>query len=213
MLKSKCLAIPKRKKTSPVLSRFSEALKESGFKLWLGFLLWYSSSSSSSYQTQFPRHHILHGLNLISSICLIVFLLIFFCFTWILIGKGGEGIVIAPHDVGGHLLGGTDLWKITKDGEDVFYAVDFNRRKEMYICYLLWSDLNLQLCFIMRFTFFMYSDNNLVLWSGILLFDLILMSPTMLWTVLNLLNSKLGRWTKILLVRNNIYIYILSFLM
>lgn len=44
-------------------------------------------------------------------------------------GKG-EGIVIAPH-VAGHLLGGT-LWKITKDGEDVIYAVDFNHRKERY---------------------------------------------------------------------------------
>lgn len=40
----------------------------------------------------------------------------------------GEGIVIAPH-VTGHLLGGT-VWKITKDGEDVVYAVDFNHRKE-----------------------------------------------------------------------------------
>jgi Cft2 family RNA processing exonuclease len=40
----------------------------------------------------------------------------------------GEGIVIAPH-VAGHLLGGT-IWKITKDGEDVVYAVDFNHRKE-----------------------------------------------------------------------------------
>lgn len=59
----------------------------------------------------------------------------------IFIGKG-EGIVIAPH-VAGHLLGGT-VWKITKDGEDVIYAVDFNRRKEKYRCYLL-SDLNSQL--------------------------------------------------------------------
>lgn len=42
-------------------------------------------------------------------------------------GKG-EGIVIAPH-VAGHLLGGT-VWKITKDGEDIIYAVDFNHRKE-----------------------------------------------------------------------------------
>lgn len=40
----------------------------------------------------------------------------------------GEGIVIAPH-VAGHLLGGT-VWKITKDGEDIVYAVDFNHRKE-----------------------------------------------------------------------------------
>ncbi|GJV04659.1 cleavage and polyadenylation specificity factor subunit 2 isoform X1 [Tanacetum coccineum] len=45
-------------------------------------------------------------------------------------GKG-EGIVIAPH-VGGHLLGGT-VWKITKDGEDVIYAVDFNHRKERHL--------------------------------------------------------------------------------
>ncbi|KAL8141831.1 hypothetical protein V2J09_014863 [Rumex salicifolius] len=45
-------------------------------------------------------------------------------------GKG-EGIVIAPH-VAGHLLGGT-IWKITKDGEDVIYAVDFNHRKEMHL--------------------------------------------------------------------------------
>lgn len=45
----------------------------------------------------------------------------------IIAGKG-EGIVIAPQ-VAGHLLGGT-VWKITKDGEDVIYAVDFNHRKE-----------------------------------------------------------------------------------
>ncbi|KAJ0098851.1 hypothetical protein Patl1_20140 [Pistacia atlantica] len=45
-------------------------------------------------------------------------------------GKG-EGIVIAPH-VAGHLLGGT-VWKITKDGEDVIYAVDYNRRKEKHL--------------------------------------------------------------------------------
>uniref|UniRef100_A0A2N9EEK6 Cleavage and polyadenylation specificity factor subunit 2 n=1 Tax=Fagus sylvatica TaxID=28930 RepID=A0A2N9EEK6_FAGSY len=45
-------------------------------------------------------------------------------------GKG-EGIVIAPH-VAGHLLGGT-VWKITKDGEDVIYAVDLNHRKERHL--------------------------------------------------------------------------------
>ncbi|KAL9412278.1 hypothetical protein AB3S75_045826 [Citrus x aurantiifolia] len=45
-------------------------------------------------------------------------------------GKG-EGIVVAPH-VAGHLLGGT-VWKITKDGEDVIYAVDYNRRKEKHL--------------------------------------------------------------------------------
>lgn len=47
-----------------------------------------------------------------------------------MLGKG-EGIVIAPH-VAGHLLGGT-MWKITKDGEDVIYAVDLNHRKERCI--------------------------------------------------------------------------------
>jgi cleavage and polyadenylation specificity factor subunit 2 len=46
-------------------------------------------------------------------------------------GKG-EGIVIAPH-VAGHMLGGS-IWRITKDGEDVIYAVDYNHRKERYIC-------------------------------------------------------------------------------
>ncbi|VFQ80590.1 unnamed protein product [Cuscuta campestris] len=45
-------------------------------------------------------------------------------------GKG-EGVVIAPH-VAGHLLGGT-IWKITKDGEDVIYAVDFNHGKERHL--------------------------------------------------------------------------------
>ncbi|TQD86601.1 hypothetical protein C1H46_027867 [Malus baccata] len=45
-------------------------------------------------------------------------------------GKG-EGIVISPH-ASGHLLGGS-VWKITKDGEDVIYAVDFNHRKEKHL--------------------------------------------------------------------------------
>eukprot|EP01018_Ginkgo_biloba_P031557 Gb_40957 [translate_table: standard] len=45
-------------------------------------------------------------------------------------GKG-EGIVITPY-AAGHLLGGT-VWKITKDGEDVIYAVDFNHRKERHL--------------------------------------------------------------------------------
>lgn len=43
----------------------------------------------------------------------------------------GEGIVIAPH-LAGHLLGGT-MWRITKDGEDVIYAVDFNHRTERHL--------------------------------------------------------------------------------
>ncbi|MQM07767.1 hypothetical protein Taro_040619 [Colocasia esculenta] len=47
-----------------------------------------------------------------------------------LTGKG-EGIVITPY-VAGHLLGGT-VWKITKDGEDVIYAVDYNHRKERHL--------------------------------------------------------------------------------
>uniref|UniRef100_A0A0E0CG54 Cleavage and polyadenylation specificity factor subunit 2 n=1 Tax=Oryza meridionalis TaxID=40149 RepID=A0A0E0CG54_9ORYZ len=48
-----------------------------------------------------------------------------------LLNDKGEGIVIAPH-VAGHDLGGT-VRKITKDGEDVVYAVDFNQRKERHL--------------------------------------------------------------------------------
>ncbi|CAH8272030.1 unnamed protein product [Arabidopsis lyrata] len=43
----------------------------------------------------------------------------------------GRGIVIAPH-VAGHMLGGS-IWRITKDGEDVIYAVDYNHRKERHL--------------------------------------------------------------------------------
>ncbi|KAL6906173.1 hypothetical protein ACP4OV_003774 [Aristida adscensionis] len=50
--------------------------------------------------------------------------------NFLLSGKG-EGIVISPL-VAGHLLGGT-IWKITKDGEDVVYAVDFNHRRERHL--------------------------------------------------------------------------------
>lgn len=42
-------------------------------------------------------------------------------------GKG-EGMTITPY-AAGHLLGGT-IWKITKDTEEILYAVDFNHRKE-----------------------------------------------------------------------------------
>ncbi|KAJ7523061.1 hypothetical protein O6H91_18G035900 [Diphasiastrum complanatum] len=45
-------------------------------------------------------------------------------------GKG-EGISITPY-AAGHLLGGT-IWKITKDTEDIIYAVDFNHRKERHL--------------------------------------------------------------------------------
>ncbi|KAH7429669.1 hypothetical protein KP509_09G061000 [Ceratopteris richardii] len=47
-----------------------------------------------------------------------------------LTGKG-EGITITPY-AAGHLLGGT-VWKITKDTEDIIYAVDFNHRKERHL--------------------------------------------------------------------------------
>jgi hypothetical protein len=76
----------------------------------------------------------LHTLKIIifpvrTSFFFFYFCLIFtkMCAILMVLGKG-EGIVIAPH-VAGHLLGGT-VWKITKDGEDVVYAVDFNHRKE-----------------------------------------------------------------------------------
>jgi cleavage and polyadenylation specificity factor subunit 2 len=45
-------------------------------------------------------------------------------------GKG-EGIVITPY-ASGHLLGGT-IWKISKDTEEIIYAVDFNHRKERHL--------------------------------------------------------------------------------
>lgn len=44
----------------------------------------------------------------------------------------------------GHLLGGT-VWKITKDGEDVVYAVDFNHRKERLDPLLCFSGISLVL--------------------------------------------------------------------
>ncbi len=47
------------------------------------------------------------------------------------LGAGkGEGIIITPY-ASGHLLGGT-IWKISKDTEEIIYAVDFNHRKERY---------------------------------------------------------------------------------
>ncbi|XP_019247454.1 PREDICTED: cleavage and polyadenylation specificity factor subunit 2-like isoform X2 [Nicotiana attenuata] len=41
----------------------------------------------------------------------------------------GLSAPIYATELAGHLLGST-TWKITKDGEDVIYAVDFNHRKE-----------------------------------------------------------------------------------
>ena len=43
----------------------------------------------------------------------------------------GEGMTITPY-AAGHLLGGT-IWKITKDTEEIIYAVDFNHRKERHL--------------------------------------------------------------------------------
>ncbi|GAQ90662.1 Cleavage and polyadenylation specificity factor 2 [Klebsormidium nitens] len=48
----------------------------------------------------------------------------------VLSGKGA-GITISAH-AAGHLVGGT-LWKISKDGEDIIYAVDYNHRKERHL--------------------------------------------------------------------------------
>jgi Cft2 family RNA processing exonuclease len=42
--------------------------------------------------------------------------------------RKGSGIIINPH-AAGHLVGET-LWKISKDGENIIYAVDYNHRKE-----------------------------------------------------------------------------------
>lgn len=40
-------------------------------------------------------------------------------------------MTITPY-AAGHLLGGT-VWKITKDTEEIIYAVDFNHRKERLV--------------------------------------------------------------------------------
>lgn len=46
-------------------------------------------------------------------------------------GKG-HGLTITPH-AAGHMVGGT-IWKIVKDGEEVFvYAVDYNHKKERHL--------------------------------------------------------------------------------
>jgi hypothetical protein len=42
-----------------------------------------------------------------------------------------SGITVTPY-AAGHLLGGT-IWKISKDTEDVLYAVDFNHKKERHL--------------------------------------------------------------------------------
>lgn len=47
-----------------------------------------------------------------------------------LTGKG-EGIVITPY-AAGHMIGGT-MWKITKETEEILYAVDFNHSRERHL--------------------------------------------------------------------------------
>ena len=42
-------------------------------------------------------------------------------------GKG-QGIRITPY-AAGHMIGGT-IWKITKETEEIVYAVDYNHKKE-----------------------------------------------------------------------------------
>lgn len=65
------------------------------------------------------------NLNAFSRICDLIKYI--FSFSCVSAGKG-EGMTITPY-AAGHLLGGT-IWKITKDTEDIIYAVDFNHRKE-----------------------------------------------------------------------------------
>jgi cleavage and polyadenylation specificity factor subunit 2 len=45
-----------------------------------------------------------------------------------------KGITITAHRAG-HSIGGT-VWKITKDTDQIIYAVDYNHKKERY-CYIL----------------------------------------------------------------------------
>ena len=62
----------------------------------------------------------------------------------------------------GHLLGGT-VWKITKDGEDVIYAVDFNHRKERFVSCCC-APSKFAMCF--DFTYSMTIDLHILI-SGI----------------------------------------------
>lgn len=43
----------------------------------------------------------------------------------------GAGIELTPY-VGGHMIGGT-VWKITKETEEILYAVDYNHKKERHL--------------------------------------------------------------------------------
>lgn len=45
--------------------------------------------------------------------------------------SNGEGIIITPHTAG-HMLGGT-VWHISKQTENIVYAVDFNHRRERHL--------------------------------------------------------------------------------
>ncbi len=47
------------------------------------------------------------------------------------LGGKGKGIVVTPY-AAGHSLGGT-LWKISKENEDIIYAVDYNHKKERHL--------------------------------------------------------------------------------
>jgi Cft2 family RNA processing exonuclease len=47
------------------------------------------------------------------------------------LGGKGKGIQVTPY-AAGHSLGGT-LWKISKENEDVIYAVDYNHKKERHL--------------------------------------------------------------------------------
>jgi cleavage and polyadenylation specificity factor subunit 2 len=40
----------------------------------------------------------------------------------------GAGITITPY-AAGHMIGGT-IWKITKETEEIIYAVDYNHMRE-----------------------------------------------------------------------------------
>lgn len=42
--------------------------------------------------------------------------------------SSGEGIVITPHNAG-HLIGGS-VWRISKETDEIIYAVDYNHRSE-----------------------------------------------------------------------------------
>lgn len=60
--------------------------------------------------------------------------------------SSGDGIVITPH-CAGHLMGGA-IWKISKETEEIVYAVDYNHRTEHVLSKTVLDTLMYVLCML-----------------------------------------------------------------